>query len=75
LLRKLKRSEIELDPRRTVAIPKIDIRHKLVVSHVFELPLGQGSRFFAKAKGFTNALIGDWEVTVSATFVRALDLT
>jgi len=59
-------AELPLDVDRGNS--ELDIRHNLVVSHVFELPLGRGRRFFARANGWTNALISGWEITGIGVF-------
>lgn len=47
---------------------ELDLRHNLVVSHVFEVPFGRGRRFFSNADGFLNALIGGFEITGIGVF-------
>jgi hypothetical protein len=38
-----------------------DIRHRFVVSYVYELPLGKGKRYLNRG-GVTNAILGGWQV-------------
>jgi hypothetical protein len=38
-----------------------DIRHRFVVSYVYELPLGKGKRFLNRG-GAANAILGGWQV-------------
>ncbi|MCI0421046.1 MAG: hypothetical protein L0312_17765, partial [Acidobacteria bacterium] len=45
-----------------------DIRHRLVVSSVFELPFGKGKHFLSGASGALNTLVGGWQVSGIATF-------
>ena len=39
-----------------------DVRHHLVVSYAWELPLGKGKAFGGNASGFLNQVIGNWQV-------------
>lgn len=45
-----------------------DIHHRLVMSYVYELPVGKGKRFLDKG-GVTDAVLGGWEVTGITTFM------
>ncbi len=40
-----------------------DVRHRLVLNSIYELPVGHGKRFFGQASGFTNQVVGGWQVT------------
>src|SRR5207244_7775592 len=40
-----------------------DVRHRLVVSSVFELPIGTGKALMANAGRITNKIVGGWEVS------------
>ena len=39
-----------------------DVRHRFVMSYIYQLPFGRGKRFGAGASGVVNQLIGDWQV-------------
>ena len=39
-----------------------DVRHRLVVSYLYELPFGKGRRFLSSASGATNAVAGGWQI-------------
>lgn len=39
-----------------------DIRHVFHLSGIYELPVGHGKRFLAKASGIANALLGGWSM-------------
>ena len=39
-----------------------DLRHRLVVSYIYELPFGKGQRFFATSNSLVSALITGWQV-------------
>ena len=45
-----------------------DIRHRLVVSSVFELPFGRGKRFGGDAPRGLDMVIGGWQISAIATF-------
>jgi hypothetical protein len=36
--------------------------HRLVTSYTYELPFGKGKQFGARWNGFTNAVLGQWQV-------------
>ena len=40
-----------------------DVPQRLVISYVFELPVGKGKRFFSGASGVTNKLISGWGIS------------
>lgn len=46
-----------------------DVRHRLTVSYIYELPLGQGKAFFGNAKGFADKVIGGWAINGISTFM------
>ncbi len=46
-----------------------DVRHRLVTSYVYELPLGRGKRFLNSSRGL-NWLIGGWQVN-GITFIQS----
>lgn len=39
-----------------------DIRHRFVLSYLYELPFGQGKRFGSNATGAADRIIGGWQV-------------
>ena len=39
-----------------------DIRHRFVISYIYDLPFGHGKRFGGGATGFANQVIGNWQV-------------
>jgi hypothetical protein len=39
-----------------------DVRQRFVVSYLYELPFGHGKAFAGNAHGFTNQLIGNWQI-------------
>jgi hypothetical protein len=40
-----------------------DLRHRLTVSYVYELPYGKGKHFGSSASPVAQAVLGDWEVS------------
>ncbi len=50
------------DAAPTKMISDLDVPHRLAVSGVYELPFGRGKRFGSNASGFTEALIGGWQI-------------
>jgi hypothetical protein len=45
-----------------------DINHRLVVSYVYELPVGKGRRFLNQG-GVSNAVFGGWQIAGVTTFM------
>ncbi len=60
--------------REDYSLADISIRHRLVISPVWQLPLGKGQRFL-NGGGFTNALVGGWELSGIITFQSGFPFT
>jgi hypothetical protein len=54
---------------------EFDIRHRAVVSYVWELPFGKGRAFLKNASPLGELLFGGWNVTGIHTFQSGLGLT
>jgi hypothetical protein len=39
-----------------------DVRHRFVISYIYQLPFGNGKRFGGDATGLKNQIIGNWQV-------------
>ncbi len=39
-----------------------DVRHAFNVSYIWQLPIGSGRRFFGGLSGFSEALLGNWQM-------------
>jgi len=39
-----------------------DLRHRFVVSYIYELPVGRGRHFLGDLRGVADAIIGGWQV-------------
>ncbi len=39
-----------------------DIRHRFVISYIYDLPFGHGKRFGGGAAGWANQVIGNWQI-------------
>jgi len=50
------------DPRADYSVGDVDTPQRLVMSAVWQLPLGSGQRFL-NSKGLVNALAGGWELS------------
>ncbi|MBZ5669567.1 MAG: carboxypeptidase regulatory-like domain-containing protein [Acidobacteriia bacterium] len=46
----------------------IDTRQRLVLSYVYELPVGRGKRAFSNTTGALDKLVGGWQVTGVTSF-------
>ncbi len=44
------------------AVADNDVRHNLVASYIYELPLGKGQRFLPNLKGWSQVLCGGWQM-------------
>lgn len=51
------------NPRLNYAPSDFDTRHAITVSWVYALPFGQGKWLARSAKGWTDALIGGWQLS------------
>ena len=40
-----------------------DVRHRLVISSIYELPFGHGKHFLGNASGFSNQVVGGWQIS------------
>ena len=45
-----------------------DVRHRFVASYVYDLPLGQGKRYFSGVSGKADKLLRGWQVSGITTF-------
>ena len=52
-----------------------DIRHNLVVSSSYEMPVGKGKRWMSGASGIANAVLGGWTVNGIAMLRTGAPLT
>jgi len=56
-----------LERRGDRAIDQDDISQRMVISGVFEVPIGQGKRLLGGAHGVVNHVIGGWQVNTVTT--------
>jgi hypothetical protein len=40
-----------------------DVRHRAVISYVYELPFGEGRRWMSDAGGFLRSVVGGWQLS------------
>ncbi|MGD0442323.1 MAG: carboxypeptidase regulatory-like domain-containing protein [Edaphobacter sp.] len=52
-----------------------DIPHSLVVSYVYDLPIGRGKRFGGGMNRLADSVVGGWEISQIATFKQGIPLT
>ena len=53
-------NDADSEPYRVIS-PQ-DYTHRFVLSGIYELPLGRGKAFFSSARGWTEWLIGGWQL-------------
>lgn len=51
-----------------------DVPQRLVISSVFDLPFGEGRRYFAHLSNSLNRIVGDWGIDGVTTFQRGFPL-
>jgi hypothetical protein len=51
------------NPHAEYGVSNTSLRHRLVLSGIYELPFGRGQAFGANTHAVVNTLIGDWEVS------------
>jgi hypothetical protein len=52
----------ELYPFAEYGNSDFDVRHRFVVSYIYQLPFGNGKQFAGSATGLKNQIIGNWQV-------------
>lgn len=57
------------------AISGFDVPHRLVVSYVYDLPMGTGKKFLGNTNGFAGKVVSGWGVNGIATFQKGFPLT
>jgi hypothetical protein len=50
------------DPQAERGNSDFDVRQRLVVNSIYELPVGHGKKFFGGASGLANQVVGGWQV-------------
>jgi hypothetical protein len=56
------------------ALSSFDVRHRLVLSYVVDLPFGEGRRFLSGATGIVQGLVGGWSLNGVTTFQSGFPL-
>jgi len=52
-----------------------DLKHNLVASALYELPLGHGRKFLSQMPGWANVIVGGWNLSNIATLQSGLPFT
>ncbi len=52
-----------------------DVRHRWVTSTLYELPFGRGKKFLGSAGGFSQAVLGGWQIGSIVTLESGLPVT
>jgi hypothetical protein len=52
----------QLDPALEYGNSDFDVRHRFVISYIYQLPFGNGKKFGGNATGVMNQLIGNWQI-------------
>ena len=59
---------------REMALSSFDVRHRVAVNYVVDLPFGEGRRYGVGTSGFTRALISEWTLTGVTTLQSGFPL-
>jgi hypothetical protein len=52
-----------------------DVRHRAVISYVYELPFGTGRRWMSESGGFMQAVVGGWQLSGITTMTTGRPFT
>ena len=50
-------------PQQEYGNSDFDVRQRLVISSIYELPIGHGKHFLGNASGVANQIVGGWNIT------------
>jgi outer membrane receptor protein involved in Fe transport len=50
------------NPQAEYGNSDFDVRNRLVLNSIYELPFGHGKHFLGNATGFTNQVVGGWQI-------------
>ncbi len=50
------------NPQAEYGNSDFDVRHRLVLNSIYELPFGHGKHFLGNATGFANQVVGGWQI-------------
>lgn len=64
-----------LNWRAERASADFDVRHRLVVSYIYDLPIGKGRKFKTDAGSLAEAVIGGWQISGISTLQSGQPLT
>ena len=62
-------------PNREYGNSDFDIRHRLSLSYLYELPIGHGKAFLGNATGALNYIAGGWQIGGITSFSRGNSFT
>ena len=57
------------------SVDATDVPHSLVLSYVYEIPVGKSRKFGSGINGVLNAVVGGWQTSGIATFKQGFPLT
>jgi hypothetical protein len=52
-----------------------DLHHNLVISYLYQLPVGRGHAFLGNIPSWANAVVGDWQISGITTLQSGLPFT
>jgi hypothetical protein len=52
-----------------------DLHHNLVISYLYQLPVGRGHAFLGNIPSWANAVVGDWQISGITTMQSGLPFT
>ena len=68
--RRVRRADFRTHSNRSAdrGLSPDDVRQRLAISYIWELPFGKGRRFLADAPSVVNFLLGGWQVNSIMSF-------
>jgi hypothetical protein len=63
------------DVKANRGLAEFDVKHRIAISYIYDLPFGQDRRFGQSWNGLTNAILGGWQLSAVHSLQGGLGLT
>jgi hypothetical protein len=63
------------NPRQERAVSGFDVDQRIIVSYVYDLPIGNGKKFLGNTRGIAEKLVSGWGINGISTFQAGFPLT